>query len=304
MATVEDLHDVFERFCSFGSNRNLASMDASFGPGLTMDGAKFAKFARDSGLIDGRKVTTTEIDIIFNKVKAKTARRIDWNEFVKAVQMLAEKRYPNKRPQDALDSTLYDVCIKAKGPVSSGTAVKNDAVLDRLTDTHAYTGTHKLRFDADGHGRGMEGRDQPSKTDRLDKLVNRDGAGTAASTKRQQVLTQSEEQLDAIAQAPKKAIAGRRAANPVPSSKFGSSTSIKSSTPGSITTLNKSVTGSRTAVFDRLTDTSGYTGSHKHRFNADGTGRGAAGREIVSKGHSVGTYRGGDVKDLSQILRN
>lgn len=32
-------------------------------------------------------------------------------------------------------------------------------------------------------------------------------------------------------------------------------------------------------VVDRLTDTRGYTGAHKHRFDADGRGRGIAGRE-------------------------
>ena len=32
--------------------------------------------------------------------------------------------------------------------------------LDRLTDTHRYTGTHAQRFDDDGKGRGMAGRDR------------------------------------------------------------------------------------------------------------------------------------------------
>lgn len=44
-------------------------------------------------------------------------------------------------------------------------------------------------------------------------------------------------------------------------------------------------------IFSRLTDTSGYTGAHKARFNADGTGRGLAGRDSVTKGSgtSVGS---------------
>lgn len=28
-----------------------------------------------------------------------------------------------------------------------------------MTDTSAYTGTHKLRFDEEGKGKGLEGRD-------------------------------------------------------------------------------------------------------------------------------------------------
>ncbi|KAJ3309145.1 hypothetical protein HDU76_003715, partial [Blyttiomyces sp. JEL0837] len=60
MANLEDLREVYEKFCAFGSNRNLASMDnLSSTTGLTMDGAKFAKFARDTGLIDGKVITNT-----------------------------------------------------------------------------------------------------------------------------------------------------------------------------------------------------------------------------------------------------
>lgn len=33
----------------------------------------------------------------------------------------------------------------------------------RMTDTSKYTGTHKLRFDEDGKGRGLEGRDSLAK---------------------------------------------------------------------------------------------------------------------------------------------
>ena len=36
-------------------------------------------------------------------------------------------------------------------------------VTDRLTDTTKYTGAHKHRFDATGHGLGMAGRDLPAK---------------------------------------------------------------------------------------------------------------------------------------------
>ena len=38
--------------------------------------------------------------------------------------------------------------------------VRNQAV-DRLTDTTKYTGSHKLRFDETGKGKGAEGRKEP-----------------------------------------------------------------------------------------------------------------------------------------------
>lgn len=40
-----------------------------------MDGKQFAKFSKDSGILD-KKLTATDIDLIFAKVKDKTARKI------------------------------------------------------------------------------------------------------------------------------------------------------------------------------------------------------------------------------------
>ena len=44
-------------------------------------------------------------------------------------------------------------------------------------------------------------------------------------------------------------------------------------------------------IFDKLTDTSLYTGHHKQRFDGDGKGRGLAGRDYVAKGGGCGTGR-------------
>ena len=36
-------------------------------------------------------------------------------------------------------------------------------ILERLTDTSKYTGSHKHRFDGSGRGKGLDGRDAPAK---------------------------------------------------------------------------------------------------------------------------------------------
>lgn len=54
-------------------------------------------------------------------------------------------------------------------------------------------------------------------------------------------------------------------------------------------------------VYAKLTDTSQYTGAHRERFDADGHGRGAAGRDVGGKG--AGSTAGRGVSDLSQITR-
>lgn len=41
------------------------------------------------------------------------------------------------------------------------------------------------------------------------------------------------------------------------------------------------------SIFDRLTDSSQYTGTHIHRFDATGRGRGLAGRDRVTKGRGM-----------------
>lgn len=61
-----------------------------------------------------------------------------------------------------------------------------------------------------------------------------------------------------------------------------------------------------TKLLDRLTDTSLYTGHHRHRFDVSGRGRGLAGRDSIVKGGAESThtpqYYGGNVQDLSQIV--
>jgi hypothetical protein len=56
----------------------------------------------------------------------------------------------------------------------------NMAVVDRLTDTKGYTGSHKERFDESGKGKGMEGR--MDKQDNSGYVGNYKGAGTFDKT--------------------------------------------------------------------------------------------------------------------------
>lgn len=61
-------------------------------------------------------------------------------------------------------------------------------------------------------------------------------------------------------------------------------------------------------IFDKLTDPSLYTGSHKHRFDEEGRGRGLEGRDSVAKGlgtNGVTAYYGdGPVVSIAQLVRN
>lgn len=61
---------------------SLQSVFNSFnGKESTMEGKIFAKVAKDCGLLD-KKLTPTDVDLIFAKVKAKSERRITYEQFV------------------------------------------------------------------------------------------------------------------------------------------------------------------------------------------------------------------------------
>ena len=70
---------------------------------------------------------------------------------------------------------------------------------------------------------------------------------------------------------------------------------------------SSSTTSAPTDIFSRLTDPAQFTGSHRHRFDEHGNGRGLAGRDVVPKGGGHGSIlslqEGVVSMDLSAMLR-
>ncbi|XP_003384590.1 PREDICTED: tubulin polymerization-promoting protein family member 2-like [Amphimedon queenslandica] len=141
------LEDVFQSFCSFGEGLKGSA---------AMDNAKFAKLTRDVKILD-KKLTSTDVDIIFSKVKAKTDRKINFEQFKEAVRLMADKKYPGDPDGER---KLIDKITAGSGPKVQGvTKTVDSPLLERMTDTSKYTGTHKERFDESGKGKGLAGRD-------------------------------------------------------------------------------------------------------------------------------------------------
>jgi hypothetical protein len=117
-----------------------------------MDGAKLAKLCRDVKLLD-KNLTSTDVDIIFSKVKAKTERKINYKQFEAALKLMAEKKYPGD--DDGLQKLKAKI-MDSGGPVARGvTKVVKAGAVDRLTDVSKFTGSHKERFSADdGNAKG------------------------------------------------------------------------------------------------------------------------------------------------------
>lgn len=141
MATNSTLKDVFIDFASFGNRTSRGGLD----------GRGFVKLIKDCKLLD-KAFTTTDADLIFSntKVKPKSERRITYDEFLIALQLVAERK---KRP---LDQVIDQVT--AHRPQAQATTAKADGgIFAKLTDTSKYTGAHKSRFDKDGNGTGGGG---------------------------------------------------------------------------------------------------------------------------------------------------
>uniref|UniRef100_A0AC11CBK8 Tubulin polymerization promoting protein family member 3 n=1 Tax=Ovis aries TaxID=9940 RepID=A0AC11CBK8_SHEEP len=125
--------------------------------GHEMNGKNWAKLCKDCKVADGKAVTGTDVDIVFSKVKVKSARVINYEEFKKALEELAPKRFKGKSKEEAFDAICQ--LVAGKEPANIGvTKAKTGGAVERLTDTSKYTGSHKERFDESGKGKGIAGR--------------------------------------------------------------------------------------------------------------------------------------------------
>ncbi|KAJ3385504.1 Tubulin polymerization-promoting protein member 2 [Entophlyctis sp. JEL0112] len=235
-----DLRAAFEDFALFGAPRAaLAAQSPSAAAPrdpVSMDSAKFAKLCRDSGLIDNQSLSLIDVDIIFSKCKPVGKRKLDYAHFQKALLEIARVRQCDVEHVVAL--------IVSTEPGINGTIPEASQIVEKLTDTSLYTGSHRNRFDpVTGQGLGLSGREPVSATADLSAIVSRHNAAKTLGA-------------HPVATATATAATGHRVNSPPLSAGH-----------------------EMPAVFERLNHVSTFTGTHKHRFTEDGRGRGKAGRE-------------------------
>ncbi|NXT32995.1 TPPP2 protein, partial [Pelecanoides urinatrix] len=146
---MSEVENAFRKFAVYGDT------SAS---GNDMTGKNFSKMCKECGVMDGKAVTSTDIDIVFNKVKTKGARTITFAQFQQAMKELCGKRFKGTSPEEALQAVYGLIEGKEPGNVGATKATKVGGV-ERLTDTSKYTGSHKERFDESGKGKGLAGRE-------------------------------------------------------------------------------------------------------------------------------------------------
>ncbi|XP_037620306.1 tubulin polymerization-promoting protein family member 2 [Sebastes umbrosus] len=148
-SSVAEAETAFQKFAVHGDSKAT---------GKEMNGKNFSKICKDCHIIDGKNITSTDVDIVFSKVKAKSARVITFEQFNQALIELAPKRFKGKSKEESLQH-LYGL-VAGKDPANTGvTKVAKTGAVDRLTDTSKYTGAHKERFDESGKGKGKTGRE-------------------------------------------------------------------------------------------------------------------------------------------------
>lgn len=273
------LAHAFENFATFGSSVTTSP--------VTCDNAHFAKLCRDCKIID-KKVTAVDVDIVFKKVVTKGERRITYHQFEQALKELSKIKYGAA----ADGNQRIQALITTAAPTSSGTEANASGVFSKLTDTTQYTGTHKERFDADGNGRGLAGRETHTTTATLSQMVDRTIAPVSVAKPKsgnKRAVTVSMEAMNnkPAQQRNIKPASGTKnySATKPGSKKVAASTSTLSNSTAAKASANSlaSNKSSGGSVYDRLTDTKGYTGTHKERFDSNGNGRGLAGRDTHSR---------------------
>ncbi|ORZ33943.1 hypothetical protein BCR44DRAFT_398630 [Catenaria anguillulae PL171] len=283
----ERLYQIFEYFAMFGVSRIAASGSDT----VLIDSARLAKLFRDLNLFD-KSFNSIALDINFSKAKAtfqRPDRKLPWAAFIYALQLSAANKYPKLSEEEAFSKLVHEI-IRHPGPDFApdypGGARAQDGAAAPVSRASRRSSTMPRRTSAESNDSGIG--------ESAGESSGSFGSGSG-SLSRSRSLTRSRSSSSgtsfSAARAPSVPVP------PIPRSKsptrarmslFGAQPSGDAqATPA--TGARKHQLGSadfvptvpvipRGSVFDRLTNPRGYTGTHKERFDADGRGKGKAGR--------------------------
>ncbi|XP_008480691.1 TPPP family protein CG45057 [Diaphorina citri] len=156
----------FKLFSKFGDTKSDGKL-------LTL--SQSDKWMKQAKVIDGKKVTTTDTGIHFKKFKSLKIGLSDYQKFIES--LAKHKSVPEYDvwvgiwvPQVLLKRIFLpnslERCIENFNPIfyfpffqaSKNSEAQIQNTISRLTDPSRYTGSHKLRFDEAGKGKGLAGR--------------------------------------------------------------------------------------------------------------------------------------------------
>ncbi|CAF1143891.1 unnamed protein product [Rotaria sp. Silwood1] len=156
------LKAAFDTYSRFGkTDAQLKEKD------IRIDSKNIQKMMKDAGVVDS-KYSTQLLDNDIARVLGKLTSGGTYAKGIKTFELQGFKQLIDQVA--ASKKTSSDQIIgqinSTGGPSLAGvTTTANKDVTDRMTDASQYTGSHKERFDAEGFGRGKEGRvDQAKNT--------------------------------------------------------------------------------------------------------------------------------------------
>ena len=89
-----------------------------------IDNKTFAKLVADCGLVD-KKMTSTDFDLLFMKLKEKGQRKIQYKTFLKALEAIAEKKGMTQKQVEEQITSHGKVLIGTKADANNRFAVES-----------------------------------------------------------------------------------------------------------------------------------------------------------------------------------
>jgi hypothetical protein len=101
MPICEALHSLFTHYASPWKSSLAAERIEN-----TIDGVSFVRMCQEAPGLASKKLTRHEFDIIFTKAKPVGERRLHFNQFLKALLDLANRKFPGNDPTTAFSKLL------------------------------------------------------------------------------------------------------------------------------------------------------------------------------------------------------
>ncbi|CAF0948058.1 unnamed protein product [Adineta ricciae] len=156
------LQKAFDRYSKFGKTQaQLADQH-----GLRIGSAGIQKMMKDCSLIDSKytsQLLDNDIARVLGKltIKSNEPSTICYPKGMKTFEIKGFKVLIDRIAESkgvGHDAILARINANEGPSLNHVTEVTNKDITHRMTDTTQYTGTHKERFDEEGHGKGKEGR--------------------------------------------------------------------------------------------------------------------------------------------------
>jgi len=179
MASGDDLVAKFQEFCTLAGSKDKTQMTSKASGKMVSD-----CFEKGYKKFDVKSICDASV---FPAIKEKgkphmVVNKANVDKYIsKTAHEIAKRKTKNTKIADSdpeVQTIKADLCSCISGGGPNVKVVKQSATggVDKMTDASQYTGAHKERFDADGKGKGVDGR--VDKVDGSGYVGNYKGEGT------------------------------------------------------------------------------------------------------------------------------